>query len=111
MMINPSISKNELVIGSFLLINDECIAVLDQKWDAFDLKDSSNYGLNEHQELILIDYGMSKTLYNQEWIPAVERGEIPQIEIHICNVCRFKKEIRMYGKSDYDMRCISCGKE
>lgn len=90
---------------------DACLKVLDEEWDAFDMKDSSNYGINENKELILIDYGMSKTLYEQEWVPAAERGEIPQIEVHRCTCCGVKKEIRMYGDNDLDIRCIACGKE
>ncbi|MET3195734.1 protein kinase [Bacillus sp. OAE603] len=89
----------------------ECLEILDKEFDSFDLKDSSNYGLNDKNELVLIDYGMSKKIYNQEWVPAVERGEIPQIEIHVCVKCEIKTEIRMYGENDTDKRCIKCGKE
>lgn len=90
---------------------EECIEVLDKEWDVFDIRDSSNYGMNERRVLVLIDYGMSKTLYEKEWVPAAEKGDIPQIEVHICGTCGIKKEIRMYGKNDLDIRCITCGKE
>jgi len=90
---------------------EDCIEILDKKFDSFDFKDSSNYGLNENQELVLIDYGMSKDLYNEQWILAVERGEVPHIEVHECVICGIKKEIRTYGKTDHDKRCLKCGKE
>ncbi|MBB2479294.1 protein kinase [Bacillus sp. APMAM] len=96
---------------TFPIHYDECIEVLDNEWDVFDIKDSSNYGINEKQKLVLIDYGMSKTLYEKEWVPAAEKGEVPQIEVHICRGCGTQKEIRMYGKDDSDIRCIACGKE
>jgi len=90
---------------------DECMEILDKKFDSFDLKDSSNYGINEKNELVFIDYGMSKQLYNEQWVPAVERGEVPHIEIHKCDICGIRKEIRIYGEADNDRRCLECGKE
>lgn len=89
----------------------ECMEYLDKKWDSFDVKDSSNFGLNENNELVLIDYGMSKSLYENKWVPAAEKGDVPQIEVHICDMCKTNKEIRMYGEEDQDIRCVSCGKE
>lgn len=90
---------------------EECIKILDSEWDVFDIGDSCNYGINEQRKLVLIDYGMSKTIYEKEWVPAAEKGSIPQIEVHICSACGIKKEIRMYGKTDLDIRCVACGKE
>ncbi|GEL77853.1 hypothetical protein [Tenuibacillus multivorans] len=87
------------------------IKLLDEVYDAFDLKDSSNYGIDERGELVLIDYGMSKKIYESQWVPKVENGEIPQIEFSTCEQCGEKKEIRVYGENDSDIRCVDCGKE
>ena len=89
----------------------ECVELLDEKFDIFDIKDSSNYGLNERSELVFIDYGMSKKLYEDAWVPAAENGEIPQIDVLACDKCGIVKEIRMYGEADSLIRCHSCGKE
>lgn len=90
---------------------EECLKLLDTKFDVFDIRDSSNYGLNDKNELVLIDYGMSKTLYETAWVPAAESGEVPQIELEVCVLCGIKKELRIYGEQDRDMRCLTCGKE
>ncbi|WP_100011324.1 protein kinase [Lentibacillus sediminis] len=89
---------------------EQCLQMLDQEFDAFDLKDSSNYGLNEKRELVFIDYGMTKKLYEQAWVPAAERGDVPQIDVLPCLVCGIEKEIRLYGEKDTDKRCLECGK-
>jgi hypothetical protein len=88
-----------------------CMQLLDDKFDAFDIRDSSNYGLNDKKELVLIDYGMSKKLYEEAWVPAAESGEVPQIAIDICECCGIEREIRMYGEHDQVKRCFACGKE
>lgn len=89
----------------------EIIQLLDSEFDSFDLKDSGNYGLNSNGKLTFIDYGMSKSVYEKEWIPQAEAGIIPQIEFNICNNCGDEKELRMYGDQDMDKRCYHCGKE
>ncbi len=85
--------------------------LLDKEFDSFDLKDSSNYGLNKEGKLTFIDYGMTKSLYEKQWVPLAESGILPQIDFDHCSVCGKKKELRMYGDSDHDKRCYSCGKE
>lgn len=90
---------------------EEVLHILDKEFDCFDLRDSSNYGLNEQGKLTFIDYGMTKTLYEQEWVPAAESGILPQIFFDFCNTCGVKRELRMYGDNDHDRRCLSCGKE
>ncbi|GAA0339633.1 hypothetical protein GCM10008967_32490 [Bacillus carboniphilus] len=90
---------------------EEVLLQLDKEYDCFDLKDSSNYGLNNSRKLVFIDYGMSKKLYEQQWVPLAEAGILPQIDFDYCTSCRFKKELRMYGDHDKDKRCFSCGKE
>lgn len=90
---------------------EEALRTLDRKFGGFDLKDSDNYGLNERGKLVFIDYGMSRSLYEKEWVPLAESGVLPQIDFDTCNRCGEKKELRMYGKADRDKRCYSCGKE
>ncbi|MEK4521826.1 protein kinase [Psychrobacillus sp. FSL W7-1457] len=87
------------------------IHLIDSKLDGFDFLDSRNYGLNDKGNLILIDYGMTKQLYENEWVPLAESGILPQIFYNQCVICGLKKELRMYGDGDSDHRCIECGKE
>ena len=87
------------------------IKVIDQELDGFDYKDSGNYGLTEEGHLILIDYGMTKKLYEEQWVPLAEAGTLPQIRFEKCRVCNIEKELRMYGENDTDNRCVSCGKD
>ena len=89
----------------------ETLDLLDTKFDSFDLKDSSNYGLNAKGKLTFIDYGMNKSLYEAEWVPLAKAGILPQIHFDYCKVCGIEKELRMYGENDSDKRCYSCGKE
>lgn len=84
---------------------------LDKNFDCFDLKDSSNFGLNNSGKLVLTDYGMTKELYEKEWVPLAEEGLLPQIYFESCNTCGEKKELRIYGDNDIDKRCYDCGKE
>lgn len=84
---------------------------LDKNFDCFDLKDSSNFGLNNNGKLVLTDYGMTKELYEKDWVPLAEEGLLPQIYFESCNTCGEKKELRMYGDNDIDKRCYDCGKE
>lgn len=86
------------------------INVIDRELDGFDFKDSGNYGLNKDGNLILIDYGMTKNLYEEQWVPLAEDGILPQIRFEKCNVCNVEKELRMYGEKDQDKRCVACGK-
>lgn len=90
---------------------EEVLLQLDKEFDCFDLKDSSNYGLDSRNKLVFIDYGMSKKLYEQQWVPLAESGILPQIDYDYCTSCGIKKELRMYGDHDEDKRCFSCGKE
>lgn len=90
---------------------EEILKLLDKEFDSFDLKDSSNYGLNKEGKLTFIDYGMTKSLYEKQWVPLAESGILPQIDFDYCSVCGKKKELRMYGDFDHDKRCYSCGKE
>ncbi|MFD2629482.1 protein kinase [Oceanobacillus kapialis] len=90
---------------------EDVLVLLDKDFDCFDLKDSSNYGLNEEGKIVFIDYGMSKSLYEKQWVPLAEAGVIPQIDYDYCNSCGEKKELRMYGVHDQDKRCYDCGKE
>lgn len=90
---------------------EHVLKVLDQEFDCFDIKDSSNYGLNNAGKLVFTDYGMTKTLYEQEWVPLAEAGILPQIYFDYCSVCGIEKELRMYGEEDEDKRCFECGKE
>ncbi|MEN2466139.1 hypothetical protein [Ornithinibacillus sp. JPR2-1] len=89
----------------------EVLHLLDTVFDSFDLRDSSNYGLNADNKLIFIDYGMTKALYESEWVPLAEAGVLPQIYVEPCIVCGEEKELRMYGDDDSDKRCYECGKE
>ncbi|KOO51669.1 protein kinase [Viridibacillus arvi] len=84
---------------------------LDQRFDSFDLKDSSNFGLDAEGHLVLIDFGMTKSLYETEWVPLAEAGKLPQIYFEKCRVCGIEKELRMYGQKDKDRRCYDCGKQ
>lgn len=85
--------------------------VIDKELDGFDFTDSGNYGLDEDGKLILIDYGMTKKLYEEQWVPLAEAGKLPQIRFTTCRVCNVEKEIRMYGEADKDIRCVDCGKD
>ncbi|WML48465.1 hypothetical protein RCG23_25095 [Neobacillus sp. PS3-34] len=85
--------------------------LLDKNFDGFDLKDSSNFGLNNDGKLVYTDYGMTKSLYEKEWVPLAEEGILPQIHFDFCNVCGLEKELRMYGNNDKDKRCYRCEKE
>ncbi len=85
--------------------------VIDKELDGFDFKDSGNYGLNEEGLLVLIDYGMTKKLYEEQWVPLAEAGTLPQIHFEKCRICKIEKELRMYGENDTDNRCVSCGKD
>lgn len=85
--------------------------VIDKELDGFDFKDSGNYGFNEEGKLILIDYGMTKKLYEEQWVPLAEAGKLPQIRFEACRVCNIEKELRMYGEADKDNRCVACGKD
>ncbi|MBD8038531.1 protein kinase [Solibacillus sp. A46] len=87
------------------------LRVFDQELDGFDFKDGGNYGLNEEGHLVLIDYGMTKTLYEEQWVPLAEAGTLPQIRFEKCQVCNIEKELRMYGENDTDLRCVACGKD
>lgn len=89
----------------------EVIEEIDKKYDGFDLLDSGNYGLNHNGNLILIDYGMTKKLYENEWVPLATAGILPQIYFESCQVCGQEKELRVYGENDSDRRCLACGKE
>jgi len=73
--------------------------VIDKELDGFDFKDSGNYGLTKDGKLILIDYGMTKKLYEEQWVPLAEEGKLPQIRFEKCRICNVEKEIRMYGES------------
>lgn len=88
----------------------EALKILDTELGGFDFIDSGNYGLNEQGELVLIDYGMTKKLYEQEWVPLAEAGILPQIYLKACYRCGIEKEIRLYGEHDTDIRCVACGK-
>lgn len=90
---------------------DEVLEILDKNFDCFDLIDSSNYGLNNDGKLVFIDYGMTKKLYEKEWVPLAEEGILPQIHFDFCIICGLEKELRMYGDDDKDKRCYDCGKE
>ncbi|QOR67322.1 protein kinase [Cytobacillus suaedae] len=39
---------------------EDILSFLDKEFDSFDLKDSGNYGLNNENKLVFIDYGMTK---------------------------------------------------
>ncbi|AMO85714.1 hypothetical protein B857_00570 [Solibacillus isronensis B3W22] len=85
--------------------------VIDHELDGFDFKDSGNYGLDEEGHLVLIDYGMTKKLYEEQWVILAEAGKLPQIRFEKCRVCNIEKELRMYGEVDTHNRCVSCGKD
>lgn len=87
------------------------IEVIDLELDGFDFKDSGNYGLNEEGHLVLIDYGMTKKLYEEQWVPLAEAGTLPQIRFEKCRVYNMEKELRMYGENDTDNCCMTCGKD
>ena len=88
----------------------EALRILDKELDGFDFFDSGNYGLNGQGQLVLIDFGMTKTLYEQEWVPLAEAGILPQIYSKVCSSCGIEKPIRLYGEQDTDIRCVACGK-
>lgn len=90
---------------------EEVLHLLEREFDCFDLQDTSNYGLNEQGKLIFIDYGMTTSLFEKEWMPLVGAGILPQIDYELCHVCGIIKELRMYGENDHDRRCYECGKE
>lgn len=90
---------------------EKALHVLDKELDGFDFRDSGNYGLDDEGHLILIDYGMTKRLYERNWVPLAEAGILPQISFEICQSCGIEKEIRTYGMEDADRRCVGCGKE
>ena len=89
----------------------EALHMIDHVLDGFDFKDSSNYGLDDKGHLILIDYGMTKELYERKWVPLAEAGILPQISFEACQSCGVETEIRTYGREDADRRCVACGKE
>ncbi|TQS70556.1 protein kinase [Ornithinibacillus gellani] len=89
----------------------QLLHLLDKEFDCFDIKDSSNYGWHSNGHLVLIDYGMTKKLYEESWVPLAESGILPQIDFDHCQICGIKKELRMYGDSDTDKRCYECGKQ
>ncbi|KGX91386.1 hypothetical protein N781_04845 [Pontibacillus halophilus JSM 076056 = DSM 19796] len=89
----------------------DLLSTLDKEFDSFDLKDSSNYGWNDEGQPVLVDYGMTKEVYERQWVPLAESGELPQIEMSECTSCGLVKELRMYGSGDADKRCYSCGKQ
>ncbi len=90
---------------------EDILNLLGKDYDNFDIKDSGNYGLNDEGKLVFIDYGMTKTIYENEWVPLAESGELPQIHFDFCGVCKEQKELRMYGENDKDKRCYVCGKQ
>ena len=89
----------------------EALSIIDKELDGFDFRDSGNYGLDGDGNLQLIDYGMTKKLYESRWVPLAEAGVLPQISFEKCQSCGMEKEIRTYGKADMDRRCLDCGKE
>jgi DNA-directed RNA polymerase subunit L len=90
---------------------EKALRILDAEFDSFDIKDSSNYGFNGEKLLVFIDYGMTRKLYENEWVPLAESGVLPQIYFEQCVSCGTEKELRMYGEYDDDKRCLQCGKE
>lgn len=90
---------------------EEALKILDQKFDRFDLRDRSNFGIDHNDKLVFTDYGTTKSFYEKEWVPLAEEGILPQILFDVCRICGVKKELRMYGKQDQDKRCFDCGKE
>lgn len=101
------VKHGHLILESYSVV----FHMLDTEFDSFDLKDSSNYGLTHENKLIFIDYGMTKKLYENEWVPLAEAGILPQVDFDYCRVCGEEKEIRIYGDDDTDKRCYACGKE
>ncbi|MGM9949938.1 MAG: protein kinase [Lysinibacillus sp.] len=89
----------------------EALSIIDKELNGFDFRDSGNYGLDGEGNLVLIDYGMTKKLYERKWVPLAEAGVLPQISFEQCQSCGMEKEIRTYGKEDADRRCVACGKE
>lgn len=89
----------------------QALAEISENLDGFDLKDSGNYGIDSEGKLVLIDYGMTKNLYEDQWVPLAEAEVLPQIYFEHCQVCGQEKELRIYGEADRDRRCAACGKE
>lgn len=100
--------KTDLRISASL---KAAIEEIDRIHDGFDFLDSSNYGEDEHGQLMLLDYGMTKNLYETKWVPLAEAGVLPQIYFDPCTKCGVEKELRIYGENDMDRRCYECGKE
>lgn len=100
-------NHSHLIPDSFEKVLNE----LDKNFDCFDLKDSSNFGLDNEGKLVFIDYGMTKSLYESKWVPLAEEGILPQTYFDSCISCGVEKELRMYGDNDNDKRCYECGKE
>ena len=100
-------SENKLIPKQY----NEALKLLDKEFDSFDLKDSGNYGLNKKNNIVFIDYGMTKNIYEMEWVPLAEAGILPQIYYEKCSVCEIEKELRIYGEKDKDKRCYTCGKQ
>ncbi|MFD2831354.1 protein kinase [Corticicoccus populi] len=86
---------------------DEAVQILDETFDIFDIKESDNYGLNQDNKVVFIDYGMTKELYNSDWRPLAESGVLPQVEFTTCTECLREKEIRVYG-TDTGRICAEC---
>lgn len=55
--------------------------------------------------------GMTKTLYENKWVPLAEASILAQIAFERCQSCGIEKEMRTYGKGDLDRRCVACEKE
>lgn len=89
----------------------QALLIIDQELDGYNFLSSGNYGLDHKGNLVLIDYGMTKTLYEKKWVPLAEAGVLPQISFKICQSCGNEKKIHTYGKDDTDRKCIAWGKE
>ncbi|MCA1038474.1 protein kinase [Bacillus infantis] len=70
---------------------EKALRILDAEFDSFDIKDSSNYGFNGEKLLVFIDYGMTRKLYENEWVPLAESGVLPQIYFEQCVSCGTEK--------------------
>ena len=71
------------------------LTIIDKELDGFDFKDSGNYGIDKDGKLVLIDYGMTKKLYEEQWVPLAEVGTLPQIRYDKCRVCKVEKELNV----------------